>query len=82
MIEKLKPINWIQWLTLVLAVAVIAGIFVLEQVARATNDAQRKVYCYFEQATLADPRLTVDDKKRTVRVFGHALSLINEPPCR
>jgi hypothetical protein len=65
----------------VLVALVLWGIYKLETVQRSAEDAQRRVYCFFEQRTLANPQLTAAQKHETVVVFRRALALIGEPDC-
>ena len=80
-----RPINWIQWVTLItlLCVAVtVPIIFVrLNNVANNQNKALRTVLCFFQARTLANPKLPESQKQQTVVVFGEALSLIREHRC-
>jgi len=86
------PLNGIQWLTLVLLVAVGAGFSygfhqINQQQAILTNvqvhqgDSVRTTFCYFESLGQKSKRLTPAQKRQEVKVIRKALAKIGEPDC-
>lgn len=79
------PLNGIQWLTLVLLVAVVAGFtYGFIQISNARQEANagnRTGWCYLESLVLNSKRSTPEKKHQTVVVIRHLLAKIGEPDC-
>jgi hypothetical protein len=86
------PLNGIQWLTLVLLVAVCAGFSygfqqinhqqsALGHVQAHQGDSVRTTFCYFESLGQKSKRLTPAQKRQEVNVIRKALAKIDEPDC-
>jgi hypothetical protein len=86
------PLNGIQWLTLVLLVAVSAGFAygfnqakdqraALAHVQAHQGDSVRTTFCYFESLGQKSKRLTPAQKRQEVKVIRKALAKIGEPDC-
>jgi hypothetical protein len=86
------PLNGIQWLTLVLLVAVSGGFAygfnqinnqqaALAHVQAHQGDSVRTTFCYFESLGQKSKRLTSAQKRHEVKVIRKALAKISEPDC-
>ena len=82
----LKPVNWIQWLTLmtVLALGIVVPVLVfqLNAVARHQSDALRTVICFSESRVAVSKQLTPQQKKDALTFYSGALASINAKPCK
>lgn len=96
MFSYARPLNWVQWVSLLTAVAVsvLLPLIVIqinsEAAARAHTAAAeqaaqtrtlRTLVCFFEAKSLANPRLPAQQKQQTVAVFSAALRRIHAKPC-
>ena len=79
------PINWIQYLTLTLAIATAATTIIifhrLDDAALHRNDALRAVICRIETAVKVSPQYTIKKKIETIKFYNSLLSTIGAEPC-
>lgn len=79
------PLNWIQYLTLILAIATAATTIIifhrLDDAAMHRNDALQAVICRIENAVKVNPDLTVKKKIQTIRFYNSLLQTIGSKPC-
>lgn len=79
------PINWIQWLSLITALAVMVTVPIilvrLSDIANQNRKAIRDELCFFEDKTLKNPNLTPQERKQTTRIFAEALATIHSKSC-
>lgn len=76
--RNLQPLNWIQWLTLALAVAVAATVpilyFRVESVQHHQNDALRSIMCFAEHAVQTRPGIPHKQRVQALRFYQQALA--------
>jgi hypothetical protein len=79
------PVNGIQWLTLVLAVALAAGFTFgtmrLDNVQAHENDAIRSIMCFAELRTRQSQVLTPQQKRQGIQFYDQALAKAQIAPC-
>ena len=81
--------NWIQWLTLVLALVTAAAFIVLylriQHVQHHQNDALRSIMCRAETVvhrTHTSAQFTMAQKRKAIRFYERALSDAHLKPCQ
>lgn len=84
--DKVWPINWIQWITLGLVVALIGvvsmGVVALDNQAKNTNAGLHNFICFFESAVLSSPNQNSVERRRAINFFNEANKRIQEPACQ
>ena len=82
------PINWIQWLTLALALFTAFTIPVLyfrvQHVQQHQNDALRSIMCRAETVVLRthpSAQFTAKQKRQAIRFYSRAISDAHLDPC-
>lgn len=85
MSRSLRPINAIQWLTLIL-VAIVCGGFIygftkLEAVQAHQNDALRSVLCRAEHVVRTEQGITKQQRHQAERFYVNAIKDAHLKPC-
>lgn len=79
------PINWIQWLTLVLALFMAFAFIVLyariQNVQRHENDALRSIICQAEHAVRVHPGIPAQQRRQALSFYQHSLVDAHLKPC-
>jgi hypothetical protein len=85
MTHRYVPLNWIQWLTLVLSAAVALGFawgfHEIKTVQSHQNDALRSIICRAERVVRTEPGLTTAERRRAERFYVGALVDAHLKPC-
>ena len=87
------PLNGIQWLTLMLLLAVVAGFsygfdqqhntnMAVAHVQAHQNDAIRSVICFAEHVVRTRPGIPHKQRVEAVQFYRHALHHAHLPPCK
>lgn len=83
--NKWHPINWIQWLTLALALFMAFAFIVLylriQHVQRHENDALRSIICQAEHAVRVRPGIPQEQRRQALSFYEHALTNSHLEPC-
>jgi hypothetical protein len=83
--QRLAPLNWIQWLTLVLvpllAVLVSLVLIQIRHVQNHQNDGLHAVICFSENFIKHDKRLTPEQKVQDLRIYDRMLAVARLPHC-
>jgi hypothetical protein len=81
----LKPVNWIQWLTLmtVVTIGIIVPVLIVQinNVQRHQNDALRTILCFSEARIRISPTLTPKQRRDAIKFYDDALARIDAKPC-
>lgn len=82
----MKPFNWIQWLTLLLAVVIAMTTPVLylriSHIQEHQNDALRSIICRAESFIRHDPSLTPKQRRQALRFYEDSLASIHARSCK
>ncbi|HET6914473.1 MAG TPA: hypothetical protein VFH56_00135 [Acidimicrobiales bacterium] len=82
---RIVPLNWIQWLTLLLllAIAVVTPIEFarIHDVQHHQNDAIQSIMCFAEKRTVQNKQLPPKQRRQTLRFFEQALANAHLTPC-
>ena len=82
---RLHPLNWIQWLTLALAVCVAATTpilyFRIEDVQHHQNDALRSIMCHAEHVVRTQPGLKEKQRREALHFYRTSLADAHLKPC-
>ena len=83
--RSLHPLNWIQWLTLALAVVVAATTPILylriTNVQAHQNDALHSIICRAEHFVKTQPGIKPNQRRQALRFYEGALRDANLDPC-
>jgi hypothetical protein len=83
--RHLSPINWIQWLTLALAVTVAITVpilyFRIGGVQAHQNDALRSILCRAAHVVRTQPGIPAAERRRAERFYRTALKDAHLAPC-
>ena len=79
------PLNWIQWLTLLLAVVSTMAFVILflriQHVQSHQNDALRSIICRAEKFVRTSHDLTPAQRRQALKFYEDSLSSIHAAPC-
>ena len=79
------PLNWIQWLTLGLAVSTALAFMIvftkLDNESAHRNDALRNVICAVNYSEQHNPKLSATQKLQAAHFWNRLLKTIKESPC-
>lgn len=82
---RLHPLNWIQWLTLALAVATAASFIILynriTHVQQHQNDALHSILCFAEHTVRVRPGIPEEQRQQALRFYARALADANLKRC-
>lgn len=82
----MRPLNWIQWSTLVLLFVVPALTVVMflrvQDVQRHQNDALHNIICFVAAAEQRNPHLSVVRKRQALTFWRRALTDAHLKPCQ
>ena len=83
--KNLHPLNWIQWLTLALAVCVASTVpilyFRISNVQHHQNDALRSIMCRAEHVVKTQPGIPHKQRLDAIRFYRNAIQAANLNPC-
>lgn len=75
---RLFPINWIQWLTLLLALTVSVTTpilyFRIQNVQHHQNDALHSIICRAEHVVRTQPDIPAKQRREALHFYRHALT--------
>ena len=79
------PLNWIQWLTLALALAMCFSFMVLylriEGVQHHENDALQSILCFAEHTVRVMPGIPAEQRRQALAFYQRALADAHLKPC-
>ena len=82
---RLHPLNWIQWLTLALALTVAFTTpvlyFRIQHVQEHQNDALRSIICRAEHVVRTQPGIPAKQRRDALRFYRNALAGAHLKPC-
>ena len=82
---RLQPLNWIQWLTLALAVCVSATTpilyFRIQDVQHHQNDALSAIMCHAEYVVRTQPGITAQQRRSALHFYEQQITLEHLKPC-
>ena len=83
--RRFHPLNWIQWLTLGLALFMAFAFIILylriADVQAHQNDALRSILCRAEHVVKTQPGFTEKKRREAVRFYQQALAGAHLKPC-
>jgi len=83
--KKLHPLNWIQWLTLILAAATAASFLILysqiSNVQAHQNDALDSILCFAEHTVQVRPGIPEKQRQAALAFYRRAIADANLKPC-
>lgn len=83
--RRWQPINWIQWMTLLLALfmafAFIALYLRIENVQKHQNDALRAIICRAEHVVRTQPDIPEKQRHDAIRFYRQSLAGAHLKPC-
>ena len=83
--RHLSPLNWIQWLTLALALAIAVCVpilfFRIEAVQHHQNDALRSIMCHAEHVVKTQPGISAKQRREALHFYETSLADAHLPPC-
>ena len=84
--NKLSPLNWIQWLTVVLSLTTaITGPILFNRLTALNqhqNDSLRAVICRIETVVITDKQLTPQQLRQQLNFYNSLLATIHVAPCQ
>ena len=83
--KDMHPLNWIQWLTLLLAAVTAASFIVLyvriTNVQHHQNDALHSIICRAEHVVRTQPGLSSEKRRQALRFYETSLRVAHLKPC-
>ena len=83
--HRLFPINWIQWLTLALAMTIAATtpvlFFRIQDVQHHQNDALDSIICHAERVVRTSSGLTAKQRTQALRFYEQSIRDAHLKPC-
>ena len=85
MLQRLIPLNWIQWLTVLLIPATIIPIVILfsqiQNVQKHQNDALHAIICHAERVVRTSTDLTTSQRWQALKFYRQSLADAHLSPC-
>lgn len=82
---RLRLLNWVQYVTLILAVTTAVVVPILfnrvSSIQQHQNDGLRAVICRAEDFIVKDKQLTPAQKKQSLDFYNQSLASIHAAPC-
>ena len=84
--QRVRPLNWVQWLSLLLALTVAFTTPILylriAHIQSHENDALREILCFAEVRVRETPRLSTMQRRQAILFYRQALVDAHLKPCK